>query len=147
MPLTVKYEHPDFPTDQEFDIAGIGVVTNGEEKELTNEEEIAFITSRRLTVRDGFEDDERMTISGTTSVQNGVEGALGVDPETISDTASDDPTEMNFDELTGEKFEHANLQGAVSEPPDEPVPAVAPVEETVEPVEEPQPVDEPPSEE
>lgn len=67
MALTVKVDHPDFPADTELAIEGLGVFKNGEEREVTDEQEQAFVNARGMHVRQGTENDPFVSVSGTST--------------------------------------------------------------------------------
>lgn len=95
MPLTVTIDDPAYEKGQEIYITGLPLMKNGEPYELTNEEELRFVSETHMMVRDSMTGSENVSVSGTTTITGGVEGALGVDPADISSAPSPDPTAEN----------------------------------------------------
>lgn len=112
--LTVTLDHPDYPDDFEMGIVGLGLFKNREGREVTEEQEKAFVSFYRMEAKEKLEQSDMITVSGTAAVTD-LEDVLGVD---ISDRPSLDPTAMNLDPETGEVFEFANLSGASTDPDD-----------------------------
>lgn len=69
MSLSIKINNEDFPADHKFSIDGLGVFENGKAREVTNEEEQAFVTERGIAVRDAFTSDSNVEISGTATAK------------------------------------------------------------------------------
>lgn len=95
MAYTITFTNEAYDKGVEFDIPGLGILKNGEPRKLTEDEERAYVGYSYMTVKDGFKDSELIKVEGTTEIKGGVEGVLGVDPTTISDTPSLDPTAEN----------------------------------------------------
>ncbi len=112
MALTVKVDHPDFPEGTEFGIQGLGLFKNGESREVTEEEELSFASLYQMGAKDKLEQSKAITVDGSPIITD-LEDILGKE---ISSLPSKDPTAFNLDPLTGEVFEHANLNGAVTNP-------------------------------
>lgn len=112
MALEVTVDHPDYPDGTEFGIVGLGVFKNGEAREVTEDEERAFVSFNQAKLGDMLEGNELVTYSGSPLITN-VEDIIGKD---VSDRPSGDPTAMNLDPKTGEIFAEANISGKVSEP-------------------------------
>lgn len=96
MAFKITYKHPDFPNDWEFDVTGVGTMTNGKAKTLNEEEEAAFIVRNRVGVKEYFKGNEMVEVSGTTEVKGGVESVLGSSPvsevpEPVESVPSDAP--------------------------------------------------------
>ena len=68
MALKVTYENPAFEKDQEFDIAGIGLVKNGTAKTLSKEEEEAAVAKLGMSVKD-FAKGGTLKVEGTTELK------------------------------------------------------------------------------
>lgn len=127
MALSVKVDHPDYPSGMEFGITGLGLFKNGEGREVTEEEERAFISFTQTAPEETLKQSDFLSVSGSPFVTD-LEEVIGKD---ISSAPSPDPTAMNIDPLTGEVFEHANLNGISTDPevvplPEEEVAVVAP---------------------
>lgn len=69
MALTVKVTNPAFPDDTEFTIMGLGAFQNGEEREVTKEEEQAYVDATGHTVRDGLADTNMFEVKGTATAK------------------------------------------------------------------------------
>jgi hypothetical protein len=93
MTYKVKYEHPAFPKDAEFELPLLGLVKNGGTLEVTPEAEQAFVNERGVSVKDAFEDDEMSTLEGTATVK--------VIPEKVG-TADDVAAEAAREEAAAE---------------------------------------------
>jgi hypothetical protein len=65
MAVKVKLQRDEFPEGQEFDFGGL-LFKNGEERELSEEEELAFVSRNRKSLKDfaGTKDD-RLLVTGT----------------------------------------------------------------------------------
>ncbi len=84
MALKVKIDNPDFPKDHVFGIEGLGLFENGKEREVTAEQEQAFVDSRttitvdeegketvhKLSVKEAFKSDINVTVGGTKGGEN-----------------------------------------------------------------------------
>jgi hypothetical protein len=90
MGLKVTYTHPAFPDDYEFDVYGVGLVTNGEAKELTAEEEQAAVGKLGMPVRDYLGESEDMKVEGTATVKA---ADIPPPPEEVETTQVIDPEE------------------------------------------------------
>ena len=67
MTLTVKVTNKDFPDDHEFSISGLGVFVNGKDREVTKEQEQAFVDERGMAVRDALTTDAGFDVKGTAT--------------------------------------------------------------------------------
>lgn len=63
MPLSIEYKNPDFPDGVEFDIGGI-LVVNGEATSVSEEDELRYVSRRRVAVRDGLANSTYASVSG-----------------------------------------------------------------------------------
>lgn len=88
MSLTAKYTNDAFPSDQEFGLEGVGVFVNGQAREVTEDEERAFVASNRTTFEEWVKDNESWEVSGSGYVTS-VKDVLGVDPEEITNVTTD----------------------------------------------------------
>lgn len=86
MALSLKFTNDAFPPGTEFHLEGVGLVINGEEQELTEEQEHGFIATNRVTIQDSTANSEMYEISGDALVGS-VADSLGIDPAEISDVA------------------------------------------------------------
>jgi hypothetical protein len=68
MTLTLTYHNPDFPDDYEFGVEGLGQFKNGEAREVTEEQEQAFVNANRMLVKDALEGNELFTVEGDATV-------------------------------------------------------------------------------
>ena len=93
MALTVTVLNEAFPKDHEFAIHGLGLFKNGESREVTEEEEIAFMVFHRQAVRDAFEGTEDVEIKGTTGVKGGIASVLPPDDEVSTTPVVTPPVE------------------------------------------------------
>lgn len=82
MPISVTVSNEQAPADREFEIVGLGAFRNGETREITEEQERAFISIYQMSVADAIGEQDAVKISGTSTVDN-VDDVLGVD---VSDT-------------------------------------------------------------
>jgi hypothetical protein len=87
VPLKVKIDNPDFPKDHVFGIEGLGLFENGKERTVSEEQEQAFVDSRRtitvddegketiheLSVKEALKNDPNITVEGTTEAKKGGE--------------------------------------------------------------------------
>lgn len=86
MPHIVTYTNEAFPDDHEFEIRGLGVLTNGVPLTIDKETEQRFITETRTTLDAALGDNSSVNLSGTTEFNGGVKEVLGIDLDEISDT-------------------------------------------------------------
>jgi hypothetical protein len=82
VPLSVTVANDAFPDDTKFEIVGLGEFTNGEAREVTEEQEKVFVSMYQMPVEEKVGESENVDISGTTTIEN-MDDVLGVD---ISDT-------------------------------------------------------------
>jgi hypothetical protein len=68
MALTVSINHPQFPDDTEFGVAGAFVVPNGGSVELTEEQESAFAVNQQKLVSDALGSNEMFDVSGSGAI-------------------------------------------------------------------------------
>lgn len=68
MSLSVKVQNKEFPDDHVFAIDGLGLFTNGKAREVTKEEEQAFVDARGIAVRDAL-GGESFDVSGTATAK------------------------------------------------------------------------------
>jgi len=68
MSLTVKVTNKAFPDDHVFSISSMGNFTNGKAREITKEEEQAFVDERGIPVRDALS-GEGFDVSGTATAK------------------------------------------------------------------------------
>jgi hypothetical protein len=85
MALTVKVTNEDFPENHEFSISSLGKFVNGKERELTKEEEQAFVDERGIAVRDALT-GETFEVKGTATAKV---------PETAMDETTTTTTKEN----------------------------------------------------
>lgn len=76
MGYSVKFEHPDFPEDTEFEISGVGLVKNGGSVEMDAAQEQRFLAVNRKTPEDYFEGNESITLSGTSELSDDVRKSM-----------------------------------------------------------------------
>lgn len=76
MGYSVKFEHPDFPEDTEFEISGVGLVKNGGSVEMDAAQEQRFLAVNRKTPEDYFEGNESITLSGTSELGDDVRKSM-----------------------------------------------------------------------
>jgi hypothetical protein len=104
--LTVTVANDAFPDDTKFEVVGLGEFTNGEAREVTEEQEKVFVSMYQMPVEEKVGESGNVDISGTTSIEN-MDEVLGVD---ISDT-------MPVDVGTGTE---APEEPTTEEPPPDP---------------------------
>jgi hypothetical protein len=80
--LTVTVQNDAYPDDTEFEVMGLGLFTNGESREVTEEQEKVFVSMHQAPVEEQIGENENVAISGTTTIGN-LDEVLGTD---ISDT-------------------------------------------------------------
>jgi hypothetical protein len=83
MTTTIKFTNDAFPPNTEFSVEGIGVLKNGEAKELTEDQERDYAASTRSLVHETAKDSEMFELSGTPAFTT-VKDAIGVDPAEIT---------------------------------------------------------------
>ncbi len=118
MALSITVNHPDYPDGMEFGIQGLGLFKNGEARDVTEDEERAFISYAQTAPKERLEQSAFLDVSGSAIITD-LEGVIGKD---VTSTPSPDPTAMNIDPTTGEVFEHANLNGVSTDPDVVPLP-------------------------
>lgn len=69
MALKIKVTMPDFPKGTTFGINGLGIFENGKEREVTPEEEMAYVTQFGMPVREGVSGSSNIEVSGTATVK------------------------------------------------------------------------------
>jgi hypothetical protein len=109
MPTTLKFTNDAFPPDTEFGVEGIGVLKNGQAKELTEDEERAYAASTRSLIHESCKDSEMFEVSGTPTFTS-IKDAIGIDPEEISFVTTEvttpvDAVETNVPENQSEKLD------------------------------------------
>jgi hypothetical protein len=105
MALTMTYHNPAYPDDYEFGVEGLGLFKNGESREITEEQEQAFVTSGRMLVSDAFENNEMFTVEGEPTVSEVPEEAT---PEEESGEEAAEGTETEGEDTTTEEEEPAS---------------------------------------
>jgi hypothetical protein len=68
MSLTVKVENKAFPDDHEFSINNLGLFQNGKAKEITKEEEQAFVDAVGMPLKDALAGEE-FEVTGTATAK------------------------------------------------------------------------------
>jgi hypothetical protein len=91
MTLTLTYHNPDFPDDYEFGVEGLGQFKNGESREVSEEQEQAFVTANRMLVKDALEGNELFKVEGEAIVSEVPEEETGGEEE--EGTATEEGTE------------------------------------------------------
>lgn len=86
MGYTVTYTNEAFPDDREFDVRGLGLLTNGVPFTVSEDQERNFILENRQTLEDALGGNEDYKIEGSTEVKDGIKGVLGIELSEISDT-------------------------------------------------------------
>lgn len=102
--LRAKIQHPDFPEGYEFSVEGLGIFKNGEEREVTAEQEQSFVNVRRSHVKDALKDHPHLSVSGEPEAEvpeSETEEAsfTPVEPENIP---QEQPQETGFEYLQKE---------------------------------------------
>jgi hypothetical protein len=69
MGLTVKINNPEFPEDHLFAINGLGIFENGTAREVTKEEEQAFVDLKGVAARDALSSSGIFEVSGTATAK------------------------------------------------------------------------------
>lgn len=82
MALSVKVQNDAYPADTEFEIMGLGVFTNGQEREVTEDQERAFVSMNQKSVEDALGQGDSVSFSGSSAIEN-IDDVLG---RNISDT-------------------------------------------------------------
>ena len=70
MSLKVSFSHPDFPKDQEFAVADVGLIKNGGSVTLTEDQERSFQAARGMSVKEAFKGSQ-VKVEGTTELKGG----------------------------------------------------------------------------
>jgi len=70
VPLSVTVTVPDFPDDYEFGVNGMGVFTNGQARELSQDEEMGYYNEYGQSVKNGTADTPSIKVSGTALVKD-----------------------------------------------------------------------------
>lgn len=71
MAYTLKFSHPSFENDQEFDLYGIGLVKNGGSIKLDKEAEQSFVDKTGKSIKDYFKGSGHVEVTGTTELSKG----------------------------------------------------------------------------
>jgi hypothetical protein len=70
MGLKIKMDHPDFPKGTPLAVSGLGEFENGEaERDVTEEQEQAFVNERGMSVRDALKDHPHLSVSGSATAK------------------------------------------------------------------------------
>lgn len=69
MSLKVKINNPDFPEGQEWGVNGLGAFENGKEREVSKEEEQAFVDLTLASAKDSFSNDPNVEVTGTATAK------------------------------------------------------------------------------
>lgn len=94
MSYTIKFTHPDFDKDAEFELTGVGLVTNGKEFKMDADAERAFVSRNGVSVKDYFQGSEMVNVSGTSELKaDEVKALTPTEP-----TAAEDVTPPTSDE-------------------------------------------------
>jgi hypothetical protein len=80
--LTVTVQNDAYPDDTEFEVMGLGLFTNGESREVTEDQEKLFVSMNQAAVEETIGENENVAISGATTIEN-MDEVLGTD---VSDT-------------------------------------------------------------
>src|SRR4051794_40127214 len=78
MAISVTVSNEQAPEDRVFEIVGLGAFTNGETREITEEQERAFISLYQMSVADAIGEQDAVKVSGTSTIDN-IDDVLGVD--------------------------------------------------------------------
>lgn len=118
MAYSITIDHPDFPDGYEFYINGLPMMKNREEFKLSQEDERQYALTNRMLLGDYVAKLPTFKVKGTPTVTDSIEKLIGVDPTTISDTPSADPTVENrkVAEEFGLPWELITVDGIVTEP-------------------------------
>jgi hypothetical protein len=60
---TLKFEHPEFPPDSEFSINELGLFLNGQEREISEDEERLFVGVHGITIEDALQGNAVVAVS------------------------------------------------------------------------------------
>jgi hypothetical protein len=80
--FSVTVQNDAYPDDQTFEVIGLGEFTNGQARDVTEEEERAFVSANQKPVDEAIGENQSVSVSGSTTIDN-MDEVLGVD---ISDT-------------------------------------------------------------
>jgi len=69
MALKVTVTNPDLPKETLLAINGLGLFENGKSRELTEEEEQAYVAQTGMSVKDGTHGDANIKVEGTATVK------------------------------------------------------------------------------
>lgn len=99
MSYTLKFDHPQFPYEQDFGIPNLGIVKNGGTLELDEDAERLFIAERGMSVEDAFKDNSMVTLTGSSSIS--ADELVSLLPEVEPDVDSSDLSSNSGDSNTG----------------------------------------------
>lgn len=68
--LEITVKNDDFPKDYEFDIRGLGLFKNGESREVTAEQEAAFVSITGNTIRDSIAGSSTISAKGRAAAKD-----------------------------------------------------------------------------
>jgi hypothetical protein len=128
--LEITVSNDMYPEDHTFEVMGLGEFTNGESRELTEDQEKSFVSLYQMSVADRVGENESVAVSGSSAIEN-MDDVLGVD---ISDTpappeeailnnpsvSEDDPAKRLMMGLPATPSEE-EMQEEPATPPEEPV--------------------------
>lgn len=69
MGYKIKYTHPDFDKDQEFDLTGVGLIKNGGTVTLDADQERDFISRVGQRPSDYFKGSEMVEVTGASELK------------------------------------------------------------------------------
>jgi hypothetical protein len=82
--INIKVGNDVYPDDYVFEVIGLGAFTNGEERELSEDEERSFVSMYQMPVIERIGENANVSVSGSPTVEN-LDDVLG---RNVSDTVA-----------------------------------------------------------
>lgn len=107
MGLTVTLDHPDFPDGYEFGVEHVGILKNRESKEISEEQEQAFVNATGTPMKDSFQEGGFIKVEGEGTVSEPEEqhGTQMPEQGQPSEEATEEATEQPAEEQAGQTEE------------------------------------------
>lgn len=103
MALSIKVQNDTYPDDVVFEVVGLGAFTNGEQRELTEDQERAYVSMYQMPVTEGIGENANVAVSGSPVVEN-IEDVVG---RNVSDTVAVEVPNEEETEETASPFRPA----------------------------------------
>jgi hypothetical protein len=120
MAISVTVSNEQAPADREFEIVGLGAFKNGETREITEEQERAFVSLYQMSVADAIGEQDAVKVSGTSTLDN-IDDVLGVDvsdtlppPDLEAITAANQDAAANEEASTTAEDTHVELPTSIT---------------------------------